>query len=394
MQKLLRRTAQAERQAIRRSKKQGRSIKLAGQRQEFNRRMTGVQDTHRSLKDAARRRREDWEMGSLAPQRDTPLRNSNGAYWGTVSMSRHLAENIPEKQRDLACRWAGGRKTLCIKQGDRVAIMEGPDKGKISLVKWVGENGAFVALEAENLMQNFTLPEYMTKTQSEKPVYVQPSEYRVPIQAVRLVHPLRDPVSGRFRDVVINELVARNYYKDKVTGRETWSRVVPGLNIEIPWPKAFEDAERQALEGTFDDHASDTLRIDVEEKTFVPTLLRPPMPAEVIDELRNRYSKFRTRHTDEYIASKEAEEAEKLARRKAIKTMRTPVQELNAKIKAEKRARGQPELTEDMLAKIGEVMAKNRNRTLAGSGIAQVEGPSVTADITGAPAGTVESPRP
>ncbi|KAJ0124927.1 kow motif containing protein [Diaporthe amygdali] len=394
MQKLMRRTAQAERQVIRRSKKQGKMRKMALQRQDFKQRMAGTQEAHASLKDATRRRREDWEMGSLAPRRDTPLPDSSGAYWGSVSLSRNLADKIPEKQRDLACRWAGGRKTLCIKQGDRVAIMEGPDKGKISTIKYVQEEGAFVALEGEHLMQNYTVPEYMTKMRSEKPTYVQISEFRAPIQAVRLVHPLPDPVSGEIRDVVINELVARNYYKDKATGRETWSRVVPGLNIEIPWPKAFEEAEKQEMEGTFEDHACDTLRIDAEEKTFVPTLLRPPMPTEVIDELRNRYSKFRTRHTDEYVAKKEAEEAEKLARRKMITTMRTPVQELNAKIKAEKRARGQPELTEDMLAKIGEVMARNRNRTLAGAGIAQVERPPVTGDLTSGPRGTGPSPSP
>lgn len=229
----------------------------------------------------------------------------------------------------------------------------------------------------------------MTKLQKDEPVHVQLAEYRAPIQAVRLVHPLKNPVTGELRDVVINELVARNYYKDKATGRETWSRVVPGLNIEIPWPKAFEEAEKLNLEGTFDDHACDTLRIDVEEKTFVPTLLRPPMPAEVIDELRNRYSKFRTRHTDEYIAKKEAEEAEKAARRKSIKTMGTPLQELNAKIREQRKARGQPELTEDMLAKIGEVMARNRNRNAA-----QVESPAVTVNITAAPRGTENSPSP
>lgn len=214
-------------------------------------------------------------------------------------------------------------------------------------------------------------------------VYAQLAEYRVPFQAIRLVHPLKDPATGRVRDVIINELAVRNYYKDKATGRETWSRVVPGLNVEIPWPKAFEDAERQNLEGTFDDHPCDTLRIDVEEKSFKPTLLNPPVPSAVLDELRNRYSKFRTRHEPAYIAKKEAEEAEKVARRKSLTTMQTPLQELNAKIKAERRARGQPELSEDMLAKIGEVMARNRKRTLAGSGISRVEPRS---DIPGTPA--------
>lgn len=157
MQKLMRRTAQAERQVIRRSKKQGKMRKMALQRQDFKQRMAGTQEAHASLKDATRRRREDWEMGSLAPRRDTPLPDSSGAYWGSVSLSRNLADRIPEKQRDLACRWAGGRKTLCIKQGDRVAIMEGPDKGKISTIKYVQEEGAFVALEGEHLMVSFLL---------------------------------------------------------------------------------------------------------------------------------------------------------------------------------------------------------------------------------------------
>lgn len=232
----------------------------------------------------------------------------------------------------------------------------------------------------------------MSKLQGDgTAVFSQLAEYRVPFQAIRLVHPLKDPATGRVRDVIINELAARNYYKDKATGRESWTRVVPGLNIEIPWPKAFEDAERQRLEGTFDDHESDTLRIDVEDRTFVPTLLRPPIPVELVDELRNRYSKFRTRHEPAYIARKEAEEAEKVARRKAISAMRTPLQELNAKVKADRRARGQPELSEDMLAKIGEVMARNRGRVLKGTGIAQVE---ARQEILGVPASEDRAPPP
>lgn len=392
MQKLLRRTAQAERQVLRRASKKGKMAQRAEQREDFKRRMAATQDSHRAVKEAARRRREDWEMGPLAPQRDTPLKDSTDAYFGTMGLRRNMGENFPEKQRELACRWAGGRKTFCVKAGDRVAIMEGPDKGKIGIVKFLSEEQGSVALEGEHLQHNFTVPEYMSKLQDDgSAVYAQLAEYRVPFQAIRLVHPLKDPATGKVRDVIINELAARNYYKDKATGRETWTRVVPGLNIEIPWPRAFEDAERQNLEGTFDDHECDTLRISVEENTFRPTLLSPPMPSAVIDELRNRYSKFRTRHEPAYIAKKEAEEAEKVARRKMLKTMQTPLQELNAKIKAERKARGQPELSDDMLARIGEVMARNRKRTLAGSGTARVE---ARAEILRIPAPETRAPPP
>lgn len=188
---------------------------------------------------------------------------------------------------------------------------------------------------------------------------------------MRLVHPLRDPATGNIRDVIINELMPTRIHRDKPTGRETWSRVVPGLNIEIPWPQAFEDAERNELETPKPDNECDTLRIDVEETTFIPTLLRPPMPAGVIDELRNRYSKFRTRHDPEYVAKKEAQEMEKLAHTRAALSMRTPLQELNALIREQKRQRPQPVLTDEMLVKIGEVMARNQHRAPAVKRISQ-----------------------
>lgn len=201
-------------------------------------------------------------------------------------------------------------------------------------------------------------------------VRTQLSPMRYPIQAVRLVHPLRDPVTDRIRDVVINELAPTGIIRDKPTGRVTWSRVVPGLNVEIPWPRAFEDAERAELERTFPDNPCDTLRIDAEQATFVPTLLSPPMPAQIIDELRNKYSKFRTRHEPEYVAKKEAEEAEKVALRKGhLIAMRTPLQELNAKIREEKKKRPLPELSPRMLARIGQAMARNAHRAPAVQGV-------------------------
>lgn len=187
----------------------------------------------------------------------------------------------------------------------------------------------------------------------------------MPIWAIRLVHPLRDPETGKVRDVIINELAPTGIVHDKPTGRETWERVVPSMNIKIPWPRAFEEAEREAAQQLKVDYECDTLRLDVEERTFVPTLVQPPMPTGIIDELRNRYSKFRTRHEPEYIAKKEAEEREKLALKKAASSMRTPLQELNALLREERRQRGQPVLTDDMLVRIGEMMARNHHRAPA-----------------------------
>jgi large subunit ribosomal protein L24 len=168
------------------------------------------------------------------------------------------------------------------------------------------------------------------------------------------VHPLTDPATGAARDVIIRELTPVGITHDRPTRKVFFSRIVPGLNVRIPWPKQ-QPREREA-------HPVDTLRLDVEERTFVPTLLRPPMPEAVLDELRNRYSKFRTRHTPEYVATVEAREAEKKARRKGARAdeMLLPVQEYNRKMRELRRERGRPELSDDMLEKIGEVIARNR----------------------------------
>lgn len=55
------------------------------------------------------------------------------------------------------------------------------------------------------------------------------------------------------------------------------------------------------------------------------------------------------------------EEAEK--QRNAV--VRTPLQELNRKLRMERKALGKPTLSEDMLERIGRVMAQNRPEALA-----------------------------
>jgi len=187
---------------------------------------------------------------------------------------------------------------------------------------------------------------------------VEPYQAPIPVSSVRLVHPLPDPNTGAVRDVVIRELKAVGIIHDRPTKTVTWTRIIPGENIRVPWPKI---APKQQPE-----YKGDTKRTDVEERTFVPTLLTPPMPEAVLDELRGRYSIFRTRHTPEYIAKKEAEEAEKQARKKSAQDMLLPLQEYNRKLREVRRALGQPVLSEEMLEKIGAVIAKNAQLRASG----------------------------
>ena len=88
------------------------------------------------------------------------------------------------------------------------------------------------------------------------------------------------------------------------------------------------------------------------------------MPGSVIDELRNKYSIFRTRHDPEYIARKLKEDEEKEEKKKLIRSMRTPVKEINRLEKKMSRAKGKGKLTEEMLEKIGRVIAEKRQLQL------------------------------
>ena len=180
---------------------------------------------------------------------------------------------------------------------------------------------------------------------------------------MRLVHPLADPATGATRDVVIRELRpgGRRAF-DAARRAVVFDRVVPGLNVRIPWPDRPPPARRE--------FPADTPRLRAEERTFVPTLLRPPLPAAVLDELRGRYSRFRTRHEPDYVARKAAEFGARAARA-AMPDMRTPLDEFHIAETARRRARGRPVLTDGMLERIGEVIARNKRLVLEAGGMTE-----------------------
>jgi large subunit ribosomal protein L24 len=181
-------------------------------------------------------------------------------------------------------------------------------------------------------------------------------EQPVSLTSVKLVFPLPDPETGVTRDVIVTRVANGNIFHDRHSGRKKWTRFIAGTNVVIPWPR-IEPKQHK-------DYDVDTLRVDVEARTFVPTLLKPPMPSTVIDELRNKYSIFRTRHDEEYIQQKIQEDEEKEAKKRMVKEMMTPLKEKRKVERKMLRAKGRPKLTEEMLAKIGEVMAKNRPLSL------------------------------
>ena len=189
-------------------------------------------------------------------------------------------------------------------------------------------------------------------------------EKPISIAAVKLVVPLPDPTTGNVRDVIVRDIVNSKVYFDRQTGRPKYTRMIAGLGTVIPWPNT---PPKEHV-----DHDCDTLRIDVEAPTFLPTLLKPPMPPSVLDELRNKFSIFRTRHDEAYLEKKAAEEEAKEEQKRSIKLMRTPLNEVNRRERSKRKAMGKGQLTPEMLAKIGAVIEKRKEPALEAAGLAPV----------------------
>ncbi|MCJ1233965.1 hypothetical protein MMC14_001923 [Varicellaria rhodocarpa] len=339
MQAVIRRTALAERQAAR------RAADKAGKRRSDERKIRNNEQVQlnsairNDLRAARTARREDWLLGPLAPRRDVGEKKDS---YGAIGTRR--LQSVDKADGD----W----KDWCIVAGDRVVIVEDGhrDRGKIAAVREIREKAEECVIIGLNLV-DVAVPNYMLIKETDKRPF-RTYEAPLPLSSVRLVYPLPHAETGGLRDTIIKEL-KRNQKISRGTDEEMPRRYIAGLNppLRIPYP----DKEPEE----YDDHDVDTLRIEVEQKTWVPTLARSPMPPSIIDELRNKYSKFRDRHDDRYIAKMNLKEEEVMKRRKSIVKMMTPLQELHMKERAEKRARGKPTLSEETLGKIGEVMAKN-----------------------------------
>ncbi|KAI0843449.1 hypothetical protein F5Y06DRAFT_254962 [Hypoxylon sp. FL0890] len=369
MQKILRRVATAERVAAKRAKakdlkwfKKNKKEASTEQRDQLNLVREDFSAAKRAIKN-------DWELGPLAPRQDVGARAGTK---GAIIEGRYAPlGRITLAMRNRRCEWAGGAYKLNLTVGDRVVLIDGPDKGRIGKIRKIDHSTAEVTVDGLN-RSNIRV---QGDLREEDDAATMNMEIPIPISSIRLVHPIKDPATGVTRDVIINQLVHGGMMHDRVSGKRRWSRIVPGLNVSIPWPKKPEPDIK--------DYKCDTLRIDVEEKTFVPTLLRPPMPESVIDELRHKYSRFRTRHEPEYIARLEAEEKAKEDRKKLMESMRTPLQELHRVERANKKKKGKPRLTLEMLEKIGEVMARNMERTRNAQAL--LEAPSSSSDSPAPP---------
>lgn len=156
---------------------------------------------------------------------------------------------------------------------------------------------------------------------------VMPQAIPVPIDDVRLVVAITSPDESTTRDC----LIQHTYASGPSIDRPRWSklpkftRYISGMDMAIPWPKDNE--------ADFKTEESDSIRVHVEDKTWIPTIEETPFPSSVMDELRNKYSRFRTRHDPEYVREKVMEEYRQ--QYLASRSLLTPTGEYN-KMMAEK----------------------------------------------------------
>lgn len=286
----------------------------------------------------------DWQTGHLAPRRDV------GDLAGNKFATRTIYDHIPPDKDPSMQRW------LPFAKGDRVVVTHGPDRGRVGYVEDASKEKQAVTVRGLNKHDIF-VPAWMQREDNYKAedTIVSGPAY-LPWRHVRLVYPLPDPETGTPKDVIIDRLEEVKLaedpdFNDDPDEKEN-HRKIAGSDIIIPWPETSPKPEEE-------EHDIDTPRITVDEITFRPYLVYPPMPTSVIDELRNKYSKFRTRHTWEFEQKVNAY-AERDEKRKNLgKTMRTPLQEL-ADMRARQKAAEERELSEEQLSKIGEVMAQER----------------------------------
>lgn len=148
MQKLTKQTAQARRQATRRAQLLLERQAIDDRRQIRQGIKLATDEVRKNIREARRARREDWEMGPLAPKRDLGFNN-----YGVLTQNTRLdwtqggLHKVRPEVLEKRCAWAGGSKQLNLAPGDRVIIMDGPDKGKVDTIDSIDASSGTVKLK-------------------------------------------------------------------------------------------------------------------------------------------------------------------------------------------------------------------------------------------------------
>jgi large subunit ribosomal protein L24 len=148
MQKVIRRSVLAKAQAVRRlARRKERDIRITN-RSKREQENYVKKEVATDIKAARLARREDWELGPLAPKRDVGLKKDT---YGTISTMRLRGKELTLEER-LKLNPDGGRYPTIV-AGDRVVLLQGRDKGKIGKVAALDAARQEVTVEGLNMVR-------------------------------------------------------------------------------------------------------------------------------------------------------------------------------------------------------------------------------------------------
>jgi large subunit ribosomal protein L24 len=148
MQKVIRRSVLAKAQAVRRlARRKERDIRITN-RSKREQENYVKKEVATDIKAARLARREDWELGPLAPKRDVGLKKDT---YGTISTMRLRGKELSLEER-LKLNPDGGRYPTIV-AGDRVVLLQGRDKGKIGKVAALDAARQEVTVEGLNMVR-------------------------------------------------------------------------------------------------------------------------------------------------------------------------------------------------------------------------------------------------
>ena len=141
MQKVFRRTALAQRQAAR-VKKRADDYKEWVDRKVRTRELREARKIRKQpIRDALKRQREEWQLGSLAPRGDV---GSQTLKYGAIMPQYVTFDDVPEEKRI---------KYWNLAKGDRVVLLTGPDKGKIGIIQSTDKTKESVIVKGKNAVR-------------------------------------------------------------------------------------------------------------------------------------------------------------------------------------------------------------------------------------------------
>lgn len=145
MQRVLRRNLLARNQALRRQRREIEEKLKDEKRKVRQERFEGARSTRSIIKSERTRRREDWLLGPLAPNR---LAGKDSGGYGMLNLQDTRLPTVLQADRP---------KYLNVAVDDRVVVRTGREKGKIGKIMHIDEERQTVSLADVNIV-SFTLP--------------------------------------------------------------------------------------------------------------------------------------------------------------------------------------------------------------------------------------------